>query len=114
MITTTATTAMLMPAMAPPERLLLAAVAVSPRAVHAPAPAPLPEAHATQLDPAVAAQQMDPAQTPLAHSTFPPQLEPAASTQTPLAHVVPVTQLLVAAHAFPATSFDLHTPPDVT
>ncbi len=43
-----------------------------PGAVHV----PLPEAHAAQSDPAVAAQQKAPAQAPLEQSTFAAQLEP--------------------------------------
>ena len=82
---------------------------MSPQALQA----PLPEPHALQSDPAVAVQQMEPAQKPLAHSEFALQLSPAAFAQVPLMHD-PETQSPLAAHACPAISFDLHSPLGVT
>ena len=82
---------------------------MSPQAVQA----PVLVAQAAQLDPAVPAQQMEPAQAPLPHSEFELQLAPAAFSQVPLMHD-PDTQSPLAAHVCPAISFDLHTPPEVT
>ncbi len=82
---------------------------MSPQALQA----PLPEPHALQSDPAVAVQQMEPAQAPLPHSEFALQLSPAAFAQVPLMHD-PDAQLALAAHTCPTISFDLHTLAEVT
>ena len=82
---------------------------VSPQVLQA----PLPEAHATQLEPAVAVQQMEPAQAPLPHSEFALQLAPGGLAQVPLMHD-PETQSPLAAQTCPTISFDLHTLAEVT